>query len=295
MHIGIDLGGTKTEGVVLDAHGKALQRLRYPTPQAAGYMAILQNIADLVHELEKRQGEQCSIGIGTPGSISPHTGLMRNSNTVCLNGRPFSEDLAALLKRGIRIANDANCFTLSEAIDGAARNKQVVFGVIIGTGTGGGIVVNQQVLQGAQGIAGEWGHNPLGEEKRRCYCGRVDCVETYLSGSGLLKNYENLSGKQLYDVQALLRQADKKEKYAVKALAQYYQHFGRALASVINLLDPDIIVLGGGLSNIESLYSEGAKAIKPHVFSDTFRTRVVKNRLGDSSGVLGAARLWPAR
>ena len=293
MQIGIDLGGTKTEGVVLDTQGKILQRIRSETPQAQGYEAVLQNITNLVEALEAKQGEQCSIGIGTPGSISPQTGLMRNSNTVCLNGQPLKGDLEAALGREIRLANDANCFALSEAIDGAAKDQAVVFGIIIGTGTGGGVVVNQQVLYGAQGIAGEWGHNPLGDEKRACYCGREDCVETYLSGAGLLKNYENLSNRKLENVQALLTRVNQNEGDALKALAQYHQYFGRALAGVINILDPDVIVLGGGLSNIKSLYNEGFAAIEPHVFSDVFRTRLRKNQHGDSSGVLGAARLWP--
>lgn len=292
MRIGIDLGGTKTEGIVMDGKGDIVHSLRYPTPQQAGYEAILNNIVDLVAELEREVGTTCTVGIGTPGSLSPNNGYMRNSNTTCMNGKPVLVDLQNRLNRETRIANDANCFALSEAIDGAGRGASVVFGVIIGTGTGGGIVVNGKLIEGAQHIAGEWGHNPLGDEGRPCYCGRKDCVETYLSGPGLLKTWKQLGGEETVTTHDIVNSANSNTPLALQALDQYYQAFGRALASIVNILDPDVIVLGGGLSNIETLYNQGTAALKPHIFSDTFHTKIVKNHHGDSSGVRGAAWLW---
>jgi len=294
MRIGIDLGGTKTEAILMSDTGEILQRLRYPTPQDDGYVAILDNIAALVSELETHAAKPCRIGIGTPGSLSPDNGLLRNSNTVCMNGKPLLADLQGLVQRDIRIANDANCFALSEAVDGAARGAGTVFGVIIGTGTGGGVVINGQLIEGAQHIAGEWGHNPLGNEGRPCYCGRKDCVETYLSGSGLFKTWQQAGGKDLENAKQVAMAASEKHAVARQAMQAYHAHFARALASIINILDPDVIVLGGGLSNIESLYTQGFEALKPHVFSDVIRTRLVKNQHGDSSGVRGAAWLHPA-
>ena len=292
MRIGIDLGGTKTEGIVLNDRGHIIHRLRRATPQADSYDAVLNAIAQLVTELETNAGTRCTVGIGTPGSLSPDTALLRNSNTVCLNGQPLLVDLERLLKRDVRIANDANCFTLSEATDGAAVGADVVFGVILGTGTGGGIVVNGNLINGAQHIAGEWGHNPLGSEGRACYCGRVDCVETYLSGSGLVKTWHRAGGRGESGARKIGAMASEGDVLALTALGHYHQHFARALASVINVLDPDVVVLGGGLSNIESLYDKGIAALEQHVFSDTMRTRIVKNKYGDSSGVRGAAWLW---
>jgi len=292
MRIGIDLGGTKTEGIVMDGKGDIVHSLRHPTPQQAGYEAILNNIVDLVAELEREVSTICTVGIGTPGSLSPNNGYMRNSNTTCMNGKPVLDDLQNRLNREIRIANDANCFTLSEAIDGAGSGASVVFGVIIGTGTGGGIVVNGKLIEGAQHIAGEWGHNPLGDEGRPCYCGRKDCVETYLSGPGLMKTWKQLGGKDTVTTHDIVNAAISNTPLALQALDQYYLAFGRALASIVNILDPDVIVLGGGLSNIAALYHQGPTALKPHIFSDTFRTKIVKNYHGDSSGVRGAAWLW---
>jgi len=291
MRIGIDLGGTKTEAILMSDTGEILQRLRYPTPQQDGYDAILNNIAALVAELEMHATKPCRIGIGTPGSLSPDSGLLRNSNTLCMNGKPLLTDLQGLMNRDIRIANDANCFALSEAVDGAARGAGTVFGVIIGTGTGGGIVINGKLIEGAQHIAGEWGHNPLGDEGRPCYCGRKDCVETYLSGPGLFKTWQQAGGKDLKNAKQVALAASEKHPVAQQAMQAYHAHFARALASIINILDPDVIVLGGGLSNIESLYAQGFDALKPHIFSDVIRTRLVKNLHGDSSGVRGAAWL----
>ena len=292
MRIGIDLGGTKTEAIVINTEGVITHRLRRPTPQQQGYDAILRNIIELITQLEAQCATQCTIGIGTPGSLSPDTACMRNSNTICMNGKPLLADLQDRLNREIRIANDANCFALSEAIDGAGQDAAVVFGVIIGTGTGGGIVVNGKLIEGAQHIAGEWGHNPLGDEGRPCYCGRKDCVETYLSGPGLENTWQRLGGKENTSARDIVKAAAQNTPVAVQALTQYYEAFGRALAGIVNILDPDVIVLGGGLSNIDALYQHGVTALKPHVFSDTFRTRIVKNKHGDSSGVRGAAWLW---
>lgn len=292
MRIGIDLGGTKTEGIVMDYKGDIIHRLRRSTPQKSGYKAILRSIVDLVAELEREAGESCTVGMGTPGSLSPDNGYMRNSNTTCMNGRPVQDDLQNRLDRKIRIANDANCFTLSEAVDGAGKGASVVFGVIIGTGTGGGIVVNGKLIEGAQHIAGEWGHNPLGDEGRPCYCGRSDCVETYLSGPGLVKTWKQLGVEGIVTARDIVNAAKHQDQTAIKALQNYHAHFGRALANIINILDPDIIVLGGGISNLPSLYQQGLTALKPHIFSDVLRTRIVQNQHGDSSGVRGAAWLW---
>lgn len=292
MRIGIDLGGTKTEGILMDKQGRILERQRRSTPQADGYQAVLGNIVGLVEQLEQAATTPCRVGIASPGALSPATGRLRNSNTVCMNGKPVLEDLQALLQREIRIANDANCFTLSEAVDGAAAGARVVFGIIIGTGTGGGIVIDGKPLAGLQNIAGEWGHNPLGNEQRPCYCGRDDCVETYLSGPGLVKTWQvagGQAGKTAAAIAQLFKQGD---GLAQQALTIYTQHFARALASVINILDPDVVVLGGGLSNIDSLYETLPTALEEHVFSDTMYTRIVRNQHGDSSGVRGAAWLW---
>jgi len=315
LRIGIDLGGTKIEGVLMDARGGILARERRATLQREGYRAILENIRILVHDLERRAGTTCRVGIGTPGAISARTGLLKNSNTVCLNGQPIARDLKALLDRPIRIANDANCFALSEAIDGAGRDHAVVFGVILGTGVGGGIVVHGRLLEGPQHIAGEWGHNLLDPEGPACYCGRRGCVETLISGPGLERDYaahgyantsysdvstslaqethEQPAGIPL-DARAIANRAAAGDARANAAIGRYLERFGRALATVINILDPDAVVLGGGLSNIPRLYDVGRAEIAKHVFNDELRTLILPNVHGDSSGVRGAAQLWPA-
>jgi fructokinase len=292
LRIGIDLGGTKTEGVVMDNTGEILARERRPTPQAHGYRAILNNIRDLVLELERQAGASCRVGLGTPGAISTKTGFLKNSNTVCLNGQPIKQDLEQLLAREIRIANDANCFTLSEAIDGAAQGAPVVFGVILGTGVGGGIVVNARLLEGAQHIAGEWGHNMLEADGPPCYCGKHGCVETFLSGPGLTRDFATHGGDAALDAQAIVAAAEHGDALAEAALQRYLVRFGRALSVVINILDPDAIVLGGGMSNIARLYNEGREHAARHTFNDELRTRILPNLYGDSSGVRGAAQLW---
>ncbi|WP_292991813.1 ROK family protein [Nitrosomonas sp.] len=292
MRIGIDLGGTKTEGVVLDYDGRVLLRKRVATQQSAGYHAIMNTIVQLVRDLEVEVDAACSIGIGTPGAISAVTGAMKNSNTTCLNGQPLLEDLQALLDRPLRIANDANCFALSEALDGAGKGHNVVFGVIMGTGVGGGVVFNRQLHQGRQHISGEWGHNILELDGPGCYCGQNGCVETLISGPGLAADFYRHGGSDTLvasDVVALATQGD---ALAEAAMQRFFDRFGRALAMVVNILDPDVIVLGGGLSNVERLYSEGRERVAHYVFNDEFITPVLKNVHGDSSGVRGAAQLW---
>lgn len=292
LRLGIDLGGTKTEGIVMDADGRILQRERRPTPQSGGYDAVLGNIVELVIALEAHAGARCRVGIGTPGAISTKTGCLKNSNTVCLNDRPVKQDLERLLAREIRLANDANCFALSEALDGAGRDAGVVFGVILGTGVGGGIVVHGRLHEGPQHIAGEWGHNVLDPAGPPCYCGRRGCVETFLSGPGLLRDYRAYGGDPALDTRAVVQRAAAGDAACEAAMQRYLDRFGRALATVINILDPNAVVLGGGMSNIDRLYSEGRERVARHVFNDELRTAMLPHVHGDSSGVRGAAQLW---
>jgi fructokinase len=292
LRIGIDLGGTKTEGIVMDEAGKILFRERRPTPQADGYDAILKNIHSIVGDLENKSGQSCSVGIGTPGAISTRTGLLKNSNTQCLNGRPLQSDMEKILARPVRIANDANCFALSEALDGAGQGANVVFGVILGTGVGGGLVFHEALHEGLHHIAGEWGHNVLEPDGPSCYCGKRGCVETFLSGPGLARDYAMQTGTTL-DTRTIVMRASEGDRQAEAAMQRYIDRFGRALAVVINILDPDVIVLGGGMSNIARLYTEGRQRLEHYVFNDELRTRILSHVHGDSSGVRGAARLWP--
>lgn len=291
MRIGIDLGGTKTEGVLLAADDTVVARERRPTPQVQGYDAILAGIRDLVVTLEARAGGACTVGIGTPGSLSC-SGLLKNSNTTCLNGRPFKADLERALAREIRLENDANCFALSEARTGAARGARTVFGIIMGTGVGGGIVIDGAVLRGRHHIAGEWGHNVLDASGAACYCGRRGCVETWLSGPAVVRDYRTHGG--VATVEDIVARASRGEAAAIAALDRLCARFGQALAAVINILDPDVVVLGGGLANVARLYTDGRAALARYVFNDEFTTPLVANAHGDSSGVLGAAQLWPA-
>jgi fructokinase len=290
MHsLGIDLGGTKIEGVVLTPEGREKIRLRTPTERDEGYDAIVARVADLYRRLCREiGGEPHTFGIGTPGSISPRTGLLRNSNTVCLNGRPVQRDLEAALSREIAIMNDANCFALAEATVGAGRNHHVVFGVIMGTGCGGGISMGGEIVMGGQGIAGEWGHMSVDPEGERCYCGKRGCVETLISGGGLERRWHDEFGERR-EVPAIIDDFRSGDEGAVAFVARFLSDFGRCLANVINLLDPDVVVLGGGLSQIDELYSLGVAEVADNVFSDSFETPIVKNQLGDSAGVLGAA------
>jgi fructokinase len=297
--IGIDLGGTKIEGVVLSPENEIRLRKRIPTPRlsnnAQNYKSIINAIEDLISQLEQETGNKsCSIGIGTPGTISGHTGLMKNSNTVCMNGRPLRTDIETQLGRQIRMANDANCFALSEARNGAGENYNSVFGIIMGTGVGGGIVIENRIHDGPMGIGGEWGHNPLVTDGLPCYCGRNGCVETLISGPAISLDYQHAGGKPGTDAASIIDLAAQGDVIASTTVDRFIAHFGRAVATVINILDPHAIVLGGGLSNIEILYTRGREAIEPHVFSDRFTTPLLRNRHGDSSGVLGAAYLWDA-
>ena len=294
LRIGVDLGGTKTEGIVMDDAGNILARERLPTPQAEGYEAILHNIRALVLDLEEKAGRSCRVGIGTPGAISARTGCLKNSNTVCLNGKPIKDDLEKILARPIRIANDANCFALSEALDGAGEEHGVVFGVILGTGVGGGIVFHGKLHEGPQHIAGEWGHNVLEVDGPPCYCGKRGCVETFLSGPGLVHDYVTRGGDPAHDTHTIVARAADGDARAEAAMQRYLDRFGRALAVVINILDPDAVVLGGGMSNITRLYTEGRARVEQYVFNDELRTKILPHVHGDSSGVRGAAQLWSA-
>lgn len=296
FRIGIDLGGTKTEIVALGSAGEILLRRRAITP-AQDYAALLELVGRLVQETETALGTRGSVGLGTPGSLSPATGLIRNANSTCLNGQALKQDLERALDREIRIANDADCFALSEAFDGAARGARAVFGVILGTGVGGGIAVEGQLLSGPNAIAGEWGHNPLPwprDDERpgpACYCGKRGCIETFLSGPGLALDHERASGQRLAP-EAIAARAGSGERAAVETVRRYEERLARALATVVNVLDPDIIVLGGGLSNVETLYERVPPLLRNWVFSDVVRTKLARNAHGDSSGVRGAARLW---
>ncbi len=291
MRIGIDLGGTKIEAVVMDGNNRILLRERRPTPQQ-GYETILVAIHDLVVSLEQRAGVSCRVGIGTPGALSRRTGNLKNSNTTCLNGKPVLADLEKMLKRRIRLSNDANCFALSEAIDGAGQGYPVVFGVIMGTGVGGGIVFNGRVHKGPQWIAGEWGHNVLEPGGPACYCGKRGCIETLISGPGLTRDYQAAGGDPTLDAKAVAARAETGDSVAGAAIERLLDRFGRALAMVINILDPHAVILGGGLSNIARLYSEGHARAAADVFNDELLTPILPNKFGDSSGVRGAAQLW---
>jgi fructokinase len=296
MRLGIDLGGTKIEIIALDEAGVELARRRIATPPN-DYGATLDAIGQLVHHVESELGRMGTVGVGTPGALSRATGLLKNSNSVCLNGQPILDDLERLLERTIRIENDANCFALSESVDGAAAGARVVFGVIIGTGTGAGIVVNGQVLTGPNAIAGEWGHNPLPWPQAHelpgsaCYCGQRGCIETWLSGPGMVRRHQERTGEQL-DAPGIVSRAAQGDAQCEKTMAEYEDRLARSLAHVINILDPEVIVLGGGMSNIARLYGNVPGIWGRYVFSDRVDTRLVKNKHGDSSGVRGAAWLW---
>jgi fructokinase len=295
LRIGVDLGGTKIEIIALGDDGRELARRRIPTPKE-DYRAILDAVATLVRDCERELGARGSIGVGTPGSISPATGLLRGSNSVCLNGRPIAIDLARALGREVLVANDANCFALSEATDGAGAAADVVFGVILGTGVGAGIVVRGSLLSGPNAIAGEWGHNPLPwprDDERPgppCFCGHTGCIETFVSGPGLERDYVRAHGAGLAAHEIAAR-ASGGDASCDATLAVYEERLARSLAHVINLLDPDVIVLGGGMSNVERLYANVPRLWSPWVFSDRVATRLVRHRYGDSSGVRGAAWL----
>jgi len=290
MHrIGIDLGGTKIEGVVLDADSKEIIRKRIPTEREKGYQHILSRLKFLHDELAAAApGQPTTFGLGTPGAISPRTGLLKNSNTVCMNGQPVKRDLENLMGRSVEIQNDANCFAMAEAWMGAGRGRNLVFGVIMGTGCGGGIVYKGEVFTGPQSIAGEWGHMCIDPQGPVCYCGQRGCVETFISGGGLENRYAEKFGERrpLKEIEAEYFAGEPK---AVEFMREFFDRFGRALANLIDILDPDIIVLGGGVSNFKALYTEGVASVNKYVFTDELETPIVKHHLGDSAGVLGAA------
>jgi fructokinase len=298
MRIGIDLGGTKIEAIGLDAKGRELKRLRVPTPRGdyEGTVAAVKALVEQVEEATHRVG---SVGVGIPGTIVRSTGLVKNANSIWLNGRPFERDLSEALSREVRCANDANCFAVSEATDGAARGAGVVFGVIMGTGCGGGVALYGKVHSGPNGVAGEWGHTPLpwaGAEELpgpQCYCGQRGCVESWISGTGMEQEFERVTGRKMAGAE-IVKAAEAGDVEAEAALLRLEDRMARALAVVVDILDPDAIVIGGGLSNLERLYSGRVEErMREFVFGKQFETRILKNVHGDSSGVRGAAWLWP--
>lgn len=299
MRIGIDLGGTKIEALAIDEHGTELARHRIDTPRD-DYDGTIQAMVGLVHRLEQETGRVGSVGAGIPGTISEITGLVKNANSTWLNGRPLDRDLGKALGREVRLANDANCLAVSEAIDGAAAGKRVVFGVILGTGCGGGVAIEGRVHAGPNGVGGEWGHNPLpwaSEEETpgpACYCGKRGCMETWVSGTGLTRDYKNVTGLQLTGREiAMAFEAGEVE--AVRAMDRLEDRLARGLACVINALDPDAIVLGGGVSRTSHLYVSLPKLLPKYVFGGEMNTPILQSKYGDSSGVRGAAWLWPQR
>jgi fructokinase len=300
IQIGVDFGGTKIEAAALDEQGAFLSRVRAPNP--GNYEGAIHTVCDLVARTEAEAGGRGTIGVGTPGSVSPRTGVMRNANTVWLNGRSLFEDLSRALGREIRMANDANCLALSESRDGAAAGAHVTFAVILGTGCGGGVAIDGRVLEGANGIAGEWGHNPLPWAAHadellglQCWCGKQNCLEIWLSGTGFQNDYFRSTGcaaGKALDAQSIVQAARLGDPQAAASLDRYVHRLGRSLAVICNVLDPDAFVLGGGLSNVAELYERLPAIVRQYVFSDTWNARIVPARWGDSSGVRGAARLW---
>jgi fructokinase len=292
IRIGVDFGGTKIEAAALDERGQFQARVRAPNPRE--YQAALDQVVALVKEAERQAGATGPIGVGAPGSVSPRTGMIRNANSTWLNGRPLKTDLEHRFGQQIRTANDATCFALSEAVDGAGAGAAVVFGAILGTGVGGGVVIDGQAREGRNGIAGEWGHTPLPWTTarelppRRCWCGRDNCLELYISGTGL----EHDAGAGT--AETVVAAARRGEPEAKAALDRYIDRLGRALAVIVDILDPDVIVLGGGMSNVDELYAQVPPITAERIFSDVFETPILRAKHGDSSGVRGAAWLWPA-
>ena len=304
MRIGIDLGGSKIEAVLLTEEGRVLRRQRRATPWELGYEAVVDALGDLVAELEReapRDGaERATVGVGIPGCIDRETGRVKNANSTALIGRPLQSDLEARLGCEVRMANDANCFAVAEALAGAARGQRMVFGVILGTGVGGGLVLDGAPREGLHGIAGEWGHSPIGDEDPdappapTCYCGQRGCVETRLSGPAFEADYARLSGRDLRAPE-ILERAAAREATAVRALDRYLRFFGEGVARIIHILDPDAIVLGGGMSKTPALYDRGRDAVERVLFDARLRTPILRHELGDSAGVFGAAWLWGGR
>ena len=295
LRIGIDFGGTKIEAAALDGAGEFAMRLRAANP--GNYDDAIRTVVDLVAAIESRFNVRTTVGVGAPGSVSPTTGTMRNANSVWLNGRRFVEDLGHALGREVRVANDANCFALSEVVDGAAAGSSAAFGAILGTGCGGGLVIDGRLVEGANGIAGEWGHIPLPWPTHEeidappCWCGLQGCLETWISGTGLARDYARTGGSSLR-AEAIVDAAQAGDSLAGAALDRYVNRLARAFAMICNVVDPDTIVLGGGMSNARILYERLPEAVRPYIFSDHWRAKIVPARWGDSSGVRGAARLW---
>jgi len=289
--IGIDLGGTKIEGVLIDENNRVLKRIRKSTDQSKGYESILTKIVDLINLLKMNKNESYRIGVCTPGALEPATGTIKNSNTICLINMPFQADLERKVGQSIKVENDANCFTIAEAYSGAGKDHRILFGVIMGTGVGGGIVIDKKLISGKMHIAGEWGHHTLHPNGNICYCGKSGCVETYIAGPALERRWTELTGdiSQLKDIVKTVNSgiAVKERKWK----EEFLDNFGLALSNVINILDPDIIVLGGGVSNIPFLYDDGIEYVSKYVFSDRLETLIVENELGDTAGVFGAAYL----
>ncbi len=288
MHkIGIDLGGTKTEGILLDENYNIIERKRIKTSQN-GYESIVKLITFLINDLKEKTSEKTSIGLCTPGVTDPNSGLIKNSNTQCLIGMPLKKDLENILDQEILMENDANCFTLAESSLGSAKGYGMVFGVIMGTGVGGGIVINETIHKGRSNIAGEWGHHILHHNGNKCYCGKQGCVETYISGPALERRWLEISSTKK-SLQSIIQNPSSAEYEQWKS--EFLENFGMALANVIDILDPDAIVLGGGVSNVSFLYDEGKKVVYEKVFSDLVDTPILENKLGDSAGVFGACLL----
>ena len=294
MHIGIDLGGTKTESIIIDQNGKEIERLRKDTPK--NYNGTLNTVCELVTHLEKKHQKKCSVGVGSPGALSKETHCIKGGNSTWINGRPLKKDIELRLNRKIFFENDANCFALSEAFDGSGSKHEIVFGVIIGTGVGGGLVINKKVINGFNNITGEWGHNqmPIGSNdkwnRHDCYCGKKGCIETFLSGPGFSKHYFDMYNDKL-DAKIIQENANNGDEKALEFIFQYLDYLARGLAQVVNIIDPGAIVLGGGVSNMIQIYGNINSKLKKYVFSDTVNTEIVKNKFGDSSGVRGAADL----
>ena len=296
MKFGIDLGGTKIEGVILDEDGTVLERRRIDTEREKGYHHILNGIVRVVREMEEVTGTRAEhVGIGTPGTVDPQTGLMKNSNTVVLNGNPIKQDLKAMLDCPVTLANDANCFAVAETLLGCVPERvpdaKVVFGVILGTGTGGGVVVNGKIVTGAQGIGGEWGHTFLDHSGGHCYCGRVGCTEQIISGPALERYYLRMSGNDYSMREIVPRHRSGADRAADRTIERFLHFFAKGIANIINVLDPDAVVLGGGLGNIDELYERGVPQVREHLFNPRMDTVFLKPKLGDSAGVFGAALL----
>lgn len=296
IRIGIDLGGTKTAIIALDSAGNTLYQQQTATPKT--YQATIENIALMIAQAEKQMNVQASVGVGIPGTVSSQTGLVKNANSTWINGKPLAQDLSHLLGREVRVANDANCFAVSEAVDGSGVGHQLVFGVIIGTGCGAGIALNGQAHVGFNGLGGEWGHNPLPWmtasefQSTSCFCGHHDCIETFISGTGFVRDYNLHTSANLTKAEQIMALVAQGDAAATVALALYCDRLARALAHVVNLIDPDIIVLGGGMSNVDAIYTDISHRLTHYVLGQECYTKVVKNRFGSASGVRGAAWLW---